>query len=111
MRMNMDASPEFPLAQNCVLSNTTRNNQIKSCVPGESHNLIHPGHFLLNNWAKSPKPDLVRIAHQVYTFDNNKIFLHFPMCVCFLGLRSFGSALSSTGVFPCLPYDICMHML
>lgn len=95
----MDVSPELPLAKNCVLSNSTRNNQIKSCVPGESHNLIHYGHFLMNNWANSPKLDLVKIAHQVYTFDNNKIFLYFLTYVCSLGLRSFGTTLSSTAVF------------
>ena len=103
MRMNMDVSPEFPLAENCVLSNTTRNNQIKSCVPGESHKLTHSGHFLMNNWANSPRPDLVRIAHQVYTFDNNKIFSCSPTCVCSLGLRSFGTALSSNAVFLIFP--------
>lgn len=95
----MGISPEFPLAENCVLSNTTENNKIKSCVPGESHNPIHSGHFLMNNWANSPKPDLVRIAHQVYTFDNNKIFLYFATCVYSLVLRSFGTALRSTAVF------------
>jgi len=102
MRMNMDVSPEFSLAKNCGLSNSTRNNQIKSYVPGESHNLIHSGHFLMNNWANCPKPDLVRIAHRVYTFDNNKIFLCFPTYVCSLALRSFGTTLTAA-VFPVFP--------
>lgn len=65
--------PRIPSGRElCIIKyNNNKKTQIKSSVPGESHNLIHSGHFLMNNWANSPKPDLVRIAHQVYTFDNN----------------------------------------